>query len=187
MSFHLLLPPAISLTLCVRFNLPSFFDFPAPKHMREKRLVTFRMAPKKSKRQVSEREATMADGWKKSKLSEAAISSLVSHHHLQSKILIQWQSAEGHGRPFEKTSEIVLFKAFVERGLAIPACNFLRGLLFFWGVQLHHLSPDSILHIAIFVQLCETFLGIHPHFDLFRSLFSLNLYPNLRNIAGVGH
>jgi len=128
----------------------------------------------------------MADGWKKSKLSEAAISSLVSRHHLQSKILIQWQSAEGHGRPFEKPSEIVLFKAFVERGLAIPACNFLRGLLFFWGVQLHHLSPDSILHIAIFVQLCETFLGIHPHFDLFRSLFSLNPYPNLRNIAGVG-
>ena len=100
--------------------------------MREKRLVTFRMAPKKSKRQMSENEATMADGWKKSKLSEAAILSLVSRHLLQSRTLIQWQPAEGHGRPFEKTSEIVLFKAFVERGLAIPACDFLRGLLFFW-------------------------------------------------------
>jgi len=128
----------------------------------------------------------MADGWKKSKLSEAAISSLVSRHLLQSRALIQWQSAEGHGRPFEKTFEIVLFKAFVERGLAIPACDFLRSLLFFWGVQLHHLTPDSVLHIAIFVQLCEAFLGIHPHFDLFKSLFSLNPYPNLRNIARVG-
>ena len=93
--------------------------------MREKRFVTFRMAPKKSKRQMSEKEAMMADGWKKSKLSEAAISSLVSCHLLQSRTLIQWQSAEGHGRPFEKISEIVLFKAFVERGLAIPACDFL--------------------------------------------------------------
>ena len=128
----------------------------------------------------------MADGWKKSKLSEAAISPLVSLHLLQSRTLIQWQSAEGHGRPFEKTSKIVLFKAFVERGLAIPACDFLRGLLFFWGIQLHHLTPDSILHIAIFVQLCEAFLGIHPHFDLFKSIFSLNPYPNLRNIARVG-
>ena len=128
----------------------------------------------------------MADGWKKSKLSEAAISSLVSRHLLQSKTLIQWQSAEGHGRPFEKTSEIVLFKAFVQHGLAIPACDFLRGLLFFWGVQLHHLTPNSILHIAIFVQLCEAFLGIHPHFDLFKSLFSLNPFPNLKNIARVG-
>ena len=57
------------------------------------------------------------------------------------------------------------------------------GLLFVWGV---HLTPDSILHIAIFVQLCEAFLGIHPYFDLFKSLFSLNPYPNLRNIARVG-
>ena len=95
--------------------------------------MTFQMAPKKSKGQTSEKEATMVDGWRKSKLSEATISSLVSRHLLQSRTLIQWQSAEGHGRPFEKTSEIVLFKAFVERGLAIPACEFLRGLLFFWG------------------------------------------------------
>ena len=123
----------------------------------------------------------MADGWKKSELSEAAISALVSRHLLQSRALIQWQSAEGHGRPFEKTSGIVLFKAFVERGLAIPAF-----LLFFRGVQLHHLTPNSILHIVIFVQLCEVFLGVHPHFDLFKSLFSLNPYPNLRNIARVG-
>ena len=82
--------------------------------MRESRLVTFRMAPKKSKRQGSEKEATMADGWKKSKLSEAAISSLVSRHLWESKTLIQWQLAEGHVRPFEKTSEIVFFKAFAE-------------------------------------------------------------------------
>ena len=70
--------------------------------------------------------------------------------------------------------------------LAIPICDFLRGLLFFWGIQLHHLTPDSILHIAIFVHLCEAFLGIHPHFDLFKSLFSFNPFPNLRNIARVG-
>ena len=84
----------------------------------------------------------MADGWKKSKLSEAAISSLVRRRLLQSRDLIQWQSAEGHGRPFEKTSEIVLFKAFVERGLAIPICDFLRGLLFFWGDSASSFDPQ---------------------------------------------
>ena len=104
----------------------------------------------------------MDDGWKKSKLSEAAISSLVSRRLLQSRTLIQWQPAEGHGRPFEKTSEIVCFKAFVERGLAIPACNILRGLLFFWGIQLHHLTPDSILHIAILFSYVTRFLGFIP-------------------------
>ena len=42
------------------------------------------------------------------------------------------------------------------------------------------------MHISIFVQLCETFLEIHPHFDLFKSLFSLNPFPNPRNTARVG-
>jgi hypothetical protein len=99
----------------------------------------------------------MADGWKKSKLSESVISSLVSGHLLQSETLIQWQSAEGHERPFEKTSEIVLFQAFVEHGFAVLVCDFLRGLLFVWRIQLRHLIPESILHIAIFIQLCEAF------------------------------
>ena len=85
-----------------------------------------------------------------------------------------------------KRPQRFLFKSFVERGLVVRICDFLRGLLFFWGIQLRHLTPDSILHIAIFVHLCETFLGIYPHFYLFKSLFSLNPFPNLRNIARVG-
>ena len=85
--------------------------------MREKRLVTFRMVLKKSKRQMSEKEATMADRWKKSKLSEAAISSLVSRHLLQSKILIQWQSAKGHERPFEMTSKIIFSRLLLSEAL----------------------------------------------------------------------
>ena len=83
----------------------------------------------------------MADGWKKSKLSEAGILSLVSRRLLQSRALVQWQPAEGHGRPFEKTSEIVLFKAFVERGLALPACDFLWGLLFLLGDSTSSFNP----------------------------------------------
>jgi hypothetical protein len=40
-------------------------------------------------------------------------------------------------------------------------------------VQLHHLTPNSILHIACFATLCESFLGIEPHFVLWRSIFWL--------------
>ena len=154
--------------------------------MHEKRLVTFQMTPKRSRRQRSEKEATIADGWRKSKLSESAISSLVGRRLLRPRSVVQWFSAEGHDRPYERVAEIVMFKAFVERGLAIPVCDFLQGLLFFWGIQLLHLTPNSILHIAIFVHLCEAFLGIYPHFDLFKSLFFFNPYPNFRNVATVG-
>jgi hypothetical protein len=48
----------------------------------------------------------------------------------------------------------VMFLAFLLRGLSFPAHEFLRGLLFVYGVQLHQLTPNSILHIACFVTLC---------------------------------
>jgi hypothetical protein len=40
-----------------------------------------------------------------------------------------------------------------------------------YGVQLHQLTPNSILHIACFITLCESFLGIEPHFLLWKFLF----------------
>jgi hypothetical protein len=57
----------------------------------------------------------------------------------------------------------VMFLSFLLYGLSFPAHGFLCGLLFVYGVQLHQLTPNSILHIACFVTLCESFLGIDPH------------------------
>jgi hypothetical protein len=51
----------------------------------------------------------------------------------------------------------VLFLAFVLRGPSIPSDEFLRGLLFTYGIQLHDLNPNTILHIACFIMLCECF------------------------------
>jgi hypothetical protein len=60
----------------------------------------------------------------------------------------------------------VMFLAFLLRSLSFPAHEFLHGLLFVYGVQLHQLTLNSILHIACFITLCESFLGIEPHFLL---------------------
>jgi hypothetical protein len=68
----------------------------------------------------------------------------------------------------------VMFLAFLLCGLSFPANEFLRGLLFVYGVQLHQLTPNSILHIAYFVTLCESFLGIDPHWVLWKFLFCLH-------------
>jgi hypothetical protein len=40
-------------------------------------------------------------------------------------------------------------------------------------VQLHQLTPNSVLHIACFITLYESFLGIEPHFLLWKFLFRL--------------
>jgi hypothetical protein len=41
-----------------------------------------------------------------------------------------------------------------------------RGLLHFYGIQMHHLTPNGVLHIACFITLCEGFLGTRPHWGL---------------------
>jgi hypothetical protein len=54
----------------------------------------------------------------------------------------------------------VLFFAFLLRGLSFSPHPFLRGLLFAYGIQLHDLNPNTILHIACFITLCKCFLVI---------------------------
>ena len=35
---------------------------------------------------------------------------------------------------------------------------FLRGLLNEWGLELQHLNPTRVLHVAGFITVCEAFL-----------------------------
>jgi hypothetical protein len=65
----------------------------------------------------------------------------------------------------------VLFLAFLLRGFSFPPHPFLQGLLFAYGIQLHNLNPNTILHIVCFITLCECFLGIEPHWALWRRIF----------------
>jgi hypothetical protein len=80
----------------------------------------------------------------------------------------------------------VMFLAFLLRGLSLPAHEFLRGLLFVYGVQLHQLMPNSILHIACFITLCESFLGVDPHWTLWKFLFRLRPSVSLSKNPELG-
>ena len=105
---------------------------------------------------------------------------------LQSQAVIQWRAAEGEDHPYEGTFETVMFHNFIEHGLAVPISEFFHALLQFWGIQLHHLTPQSILHLSIFTYFCEAFLGILPHFHLFQYFFILVPIPNASKPAVVG-
>lgn len=80
----------------------------------------------------------------------------------------------------------VIFRDFLLRGLSIPAHEFLRGLLFIYGVQLHQLMPNSILHIVCFITLCECFLGINPHWGLWRHIFLIRRNASKGAVHDVG-
>jgi hypothetical protein len=88
--------------------------------------------------------------------------------------------------PKPKSGFRVMFFAFLLRSLSLPAHEFLHGLLFVYGVQLHQLTPNYILHIACFITLCELFLGIDPHFLLWRSIFRLRPSVSLSKKPELG-
>jgi hypothetical protein len=69
-------------------------------------------------------------------------------------------------RPLD--DEVVYFVDFHELRLDLTVHPFMRGLLYFYDLHLHDLTLDSILHIMTFIALCEAFLGIEPHFVLWK-------------------
>jgi len=119
-------------------------------------------------------------------MSEADVQELDTMCLRQSQVVIQWRAGEGEDYPFEGTLETILFRDFVECGLAIPVSGSFHALLHFWVIQLHNLTPQSILHLSIFTHFCEAFLGIFLHFHLFQHFFILVPIPNATKPAVVG-
>jgi hypothetical protein len=68
---------------------------------------------------------------------------------------------------------VVSFVSFHERGFGVPASRFMRAILHVYRVELHNLSPNSISQAAIFAAVCEGYLGIDPHWDLWTHFFSV--------------
>jgi hypothetical protein len=73
---------------------------------------------------------------------------------------------------------VVSFVSYHERGFGVPASRFMRAILHNYGVELHNLSPNSISQAAIFVAVCEGYLGIDPHWDLWTHFFSAELFAS---------
>jgi hypothetical protein len=104
-------------------------------------------------------------------VSESDLLHLVSIGVLPPKELCSWRICHGVTVPTGDTHESVVYVPFLLRGLALPISPFFRGLLDFYHLNLTHLNPNSILQISIFVHLCEAFLGILPHFGLWKHLY----------------
>jgi hypothetical protein len=146
------------------------------------------MAPKRAEvegKKTEEAQPSTAE-WSHSKCSLNHLKNLVAEGLLHERTLVNWRPSYREPFPMENVDEIVTFLHFAERGLALPTCSFFRGLLYYYGLELHHLNPNSICHISIFIFYCEAFLGIEPHWDLFRFLFRIKPQPTTKNLSIVG-
>ena len=68
---------------------------------------------------------------------------------------------------------IILFTSFAAAGLVPPFSTFFLQVLETYGIQLVHLSPNSVVVLAVFAHLCEMFVGVAPSVSLLRHFFVL--------------
>ncbi|KAK1680763.1 hypothetical protein QYE76_041611 [Lolium multiflorum] len=86
------------------------------------------------------------------------------------KVSRDWSASAISNRDINKLRALGFISAS-EDDIHLRAHEFLRSLLFFYGIQLWQLNPNSILHLCIFITVCEAFLGIDPHWGLWRKIF----------------
>ncbi|KAK1617044.1 hypothetical protein QYE76_022561 [Lolium multiflorum] len=107
--------------------------------------------------------------WERSKISTQDVNLLKKLGISKKPKAVCFPSEESYPTP--PMGYRVSFVDHLIRGLSAPIHPFLRGLLFVYGLQLHHLTPNSILHISIFITLCEAFLGVSPNWALWKRIF----------------
>jgi hypothetical protein len=112
---------------------------------------------------------------------------LVNSGFLWEKEMDMWRAAAGDLYPMEKNpDEVPMFARFVERGLALLASDFFKGLLQYYGIEYLNLNPNGIFHFSIFVHFREAFVGIKPHRILFRKFFRVKPQPRANDPQVVG-
>jgi hypothetical protein len=121
------------------------------------------------------------DPWPFSTVTASDLEDLVGEgllRPLTDKLRPEWIPPMGGVVPSPPPGYIVSFVSFHERGFGVPAGRFMEAILHHYGVELHNLTPNSISQAAIFVAVCEGYLGIAPHWDLWTHLFCAELFAS---------
>ena len=100
-----------------------------------------------------------------SSVTEEDIKKLREARYLTAEVSHQLP-ARGQVVPTPEPNESVVFVSHFLRGLGFTLDPFMRGLIFYYGLDFHDLAPDSILHISSFIIVCKAFLHNTPHFGL---------------------
>lgn len=93
-------------------------------------------------------------------------------HRLPGEDLVRVRLAwRGEISPAPQEGERVVFRSHCLRGLGLPASSFFRSFLEFYGLQPHHLTPNTVVLLSTFVALCEGFLVVLPTIKLWGEFF----------------
>src|SRR4051812_13085337 len=110
--------------------------------------------------------------WMPSSVTEEDVSKFREARFLTSEIPHRLP-VQGQAIPSPQPGESVVFISHFLRGLGFPTDPFVRGLMFYYGLEFHDLAPESILHTSSFIVMCEAFLHVTPHFGLWLKTFKV--------------
>ena len=124
--------------------------------------------------------------WGKSTATEAVLEQLVDDRLLPVNINSEQPAwippRKEQTEPNPPEGYVVSLVRLHERGFGVPVGRFMRALCEYYGVELHNFGPNSISQAAVFVAVCEGYLGIEAHWDLWIHLFRRELY--VENVRG---
>ena len=98
--------------------------------------------------------------WVASTSSTSRLETLVTQGFLLAQTILGWRAKKGAALPLPNAKDLVVFESFCSHGFGLLTSVFFRQVLKFYQIDLVNLNPNSILHLSIFIHLCETFLGI---------------------------
>jgi hypothetical protein len=115
--------------------------------------------------------------WPVSEVMQEHLQNLMSQGYMTTMELATCRVPEDYASPAPVGGGwyVMSFMTFYERGFGVPSHQFLHSLLWSYGLELHYLTPLGILHMVIVVTLCEAYIGIDPHFNLWSYFFRARL------------
>jgi len=130
-----------------------------------------------------------ADDWRLSSMTERRLLELEREGLLRprtSSSRLEWIApAADHREPRPPTGYVVSFAKFHRHGLGAPLSRFMRALCHHYGVELQHFSPNAITIMAVFATVCEGYLGMMAHWDLWLHLYWGELFNAPTRTTGV--
>jgi len=129
------------------------------------------------------------DDWRPSSMTERRLLEVEKEGLLRpcvSSSRPEWIApAADHREPRLPKGYVVSFAKFHRHALGSPPSRFMRALCHHYGVELQHFSPNAITAAVIFAAVCEGYLGMMPHWDLWLHLYWCELFHASSGATGV--
>jgi len=120
------------------------------------------------------------DEWRPSSMTERRLLELEKEGLLRHRTLLsppEWIAPPAdHREPKTTKGYVVSFAKFHRHGLGAPPSRFMRALCHHYGVELQHFSPNAITVAVVFAAVCEGYLGMMPHWELWLHLYRGELF-----------